>query len=476
MTQPIDKEGLATIASANAQAALATGDTPEAQKFSVEAANLFLAEMRRAKDEESGHLLGFLAATQFYRGGHYVKAAQVAQGIAPAKLPANTQHLWLGFLRDVKDRAAADYVDRTRKEAVALFDAGAYEKVLALLAEHPFVYSPYHLAMVRAACCERLGKFRPAVNFVRKAAQYEPTSPETLMKFARFTISSARVGHIAQAWEYVSAQLDLFPNPVSKAIASLLSNHMARRTDGQEKAARVAEQVRFFREARDEFGSLSDAQKAHPLIKEVMQWGYKALALLRLSEGKRDEAIAICEEAVAAAPEMASPWTLTAIVTNDNPEKSVPAWRKAISLAEPSFFPYASMTFHAYEAGSFAEAHEMAIEALKRCPDRYPQMQSMLLQLSAMSLAHLNGPVPEVGHQLLEAMALWPEDETAHENYQYFLTQQRQKAQEPEKTRWRVPNVFGVLTETTQSEWSTRSSNPDLSCIPDMSERARVTG
>jgi tetratricopeptide (TPR) repeat protein len=465
MTQPIDKEGLATIASANAQAALATGDTPEAQKFSVEAANLFLAEMRRAEDEESRHLLGFLAATQFYRGGHYVKAAQVAQGIAPAKLPANTQHMWLGFLRDVKDRAAADYVDRTRAEAVALFDAGAYEKVLALLAEHPFVYSPYHLAMVRAACCERLGKFRAAASFMRKAAQYASDDPIVLAKFATFTVSLANKGDIAAAWEYVKFQLELFPNPVSKALASLLCNHDARRAQGQEKAQLLARQERLFREAREDFARLSDAQQADRWLREVMQLGYKALALALHSQGKKEEAMAVCQEAVAAAPDMSFPWTLTAILTTDDPARCIPASRKAISLGEKSFYPYASITFHAYGAGNFAEAHQMAIDAIGRCPDEYALMKSMLLQLCAMSLHHLKGPIDDVGRLFEAALEVCPDDKVAQENYRYFLAS---------KTTSRIAKDAILRAQYTTPEWPVRSSNPDLSYVHDMARLAGV--
>src|SRR5262245_14354087 len=109
MTQTIDREGLATVASAKAQAALARGDTPEAKELSAEAAGIFEREIRLAKDEESQHLSRFFAATQYYRGGLYKQAAHLAEQIVTAKLPANTRPLLSGFLCDVRERASADY-------------------------------------------------------------------------------------------------------------------------------------------------------------------------------------------------------------------------------------------------------------------------------------------------------------------------------------------------------------------------------
>lgn len=69
MTQTIDRDGRSIIATAEGQAALAAGDTRLAQEKFAEAGSILEHEMQSATEEEQEHLLRFLAATQFYKGG-----------------------------------------------------------------------------------------------------------------------------------------------------------------------------------------------------------------------------------------------------------------------------------------------------------------------------------------------------------------------------------------------------------------------
>ncbi len=67
MTQLIDREGHATIVSAEGQAALAAGDTAQAKDKFTEAGEILQREMRGVKDDETEHLLRFSRRPSFSR-------------------------------------------------------------------------------------------------------------------------------------------------------------------------------------------------------------------------------------------------------------------------------------------------------------------------------------------------------------------------------------------------------------------------
>src|SRR5712692_8262206 len=116
MTQSIDRDGRSTVAAAEGQAALAAGETERARAKFAQAGEHLEREMIAAKDDETKHLLRFLAATQFYKGGHYGRALERAEKTKEAKLPTSTRGLLPEFLKDVKDRASPDYESRVRDQ------------------------------------------------------------------------------------------------------------------------------------------------------------------------------------------------------------------------------------------------------------------------------------------------------------------------------------------------------------------------
>jgi hypothetical protein len=66
----------------------------------------------------------FLAASQYYRGGHYQKALALARKVQQRMLPDEVARLFPAFWRDVQDRASPDYPTRSRAVADAVDSAG----------------------------------------------------------------------------------------------------------------------------------------------------------------------------------------------------------------------------------------------------------------------------------------------------------------------------------------------------------------
>jgi hypothetical protein len=180
MTQTIDKGSHATIAAANAQAALDRGDTSAASKGFEEAGAILEREWMAAPDEATRQLSCFLTATQYYKGGHYQKARELGGKINVARLPGSTRHLLPRLLRDVEERAAPDYEERIRTRLTELWRSGNHAGIIELLAEHPYVLPQGNLAFLRAVCCEALGDYRVAVLFRADADRWGPNAPATL--------------------------------------------------------------------------------------------------------------------------------------------------------------------------------------------------------------------------------------------------------------------------------------------------------
>jgi tetratricopeptide (TPR) repeat protein len=430
MTQAIDQGSRATITAANAQAALDRGDTSQAQREFAEAGEILEREMRGARDEETEHLLRFLAATQFYKGGHYAKACELAEKIKGTKLPANTRRLLPDFVRDVKDRSAPDYPVRIHARGKTVWDARDYDGVLKLLAEHPYVLSPVDLAFIRAACCEALGKYRAAVLFFADAARLAPDDPAVISALVALPLQMSARGKLDQAWEYVQVQLELFPNAASTAAASLVCYHLARNAGANERLRYFTEQARLFERAREEFSRLPEAHRAHPEVKMVLEMGYDAAVFALMKQGRHDDALRLCDEAIAFAPPSFTFWRLRGVLTCDTPEAES-AFRKALSLGDRSYFPHYYLAYHAVKHGNYAEARDAAREALERVAAKNKNARSLLYQWQAISLDNLGANRSEVEDLFKKAIEADTDNPYAQDNYQRFLASEKSIATPP---------------------------------------------
>ena len=94
---------------------------------------------------------------------------------------------------------------------------------------------------------------------------------------------------VDEAWKYAQVQLELFPNAVSYAVASLLCYRRAHQSEGDDRTTIFRDQVQYFEQARAAYTQLPATHQSHPQIKAVMGLGYEAaaLALYRLEDEAR---------------------------------------------------------------------------------------------------------------------------------------------------------------------------------------------
>jgi hypothetical protein len=117
ITPMVDIDGSARHTSAEGQMALATGDTALAQEKFAAAGDILLRNVGAVYKAMEKHLLRFLAATQFYKGGHYQRALELVEKIQARLLPKNVHDLLPPFLRDAKQRSLPGYAAGIRTEA-----------------------------------------------------------------------------------------------------------------------------------------------------------------------------------------------------------------------------------------------------------------------------------------------------------------------------------------------------------------------
>ena len=121
-----------------------------------------IANVRKQSEK---HFLRFLAASQYYHGGHYEKALALGRKIEARFLSGSACLLFPQFMKDATARAKPDYVTKTRRTVARLWMRGEYQAIIETFQQHPYVLPAPELAATRALCCEQLKDYRTAALF-----------------------------------------------------------------------------------------------------------------------------------------------------------------------------------------------------------------------------------------------------------------------------------------------------------------------
>jgi len=224
MPKPIaaDPNGTASRISAEAGVALIQGDTALAQQKHAEAGQILERRMKAVSRAREKHHLRFLAATQFYKGGHYQHASELAEKIDPKLLDERARELLPPFLKDVRERSSPGYLPRVRAKLNALWKAEDWKDVLVTLADHQFVLPPGGQAWLRGVCCRRLGNLKASALFLAQAF-HDPDTKLFALESASYPIVLwAAHGRVAEASEYCRLLNAAMPHAVFCAAASFV--------------------------------------------------------------------------------------------------------------------------------------------------------------------------------------------------------------------------------------------------------------
>jgi hypothetical protein len=251
----VDPRSEAGLAAAAGQAALMVGDMKIANKKYLEAGSILEGRTTGAAQADK-HLLRFLAASQYYHGGDYRKAASLAERVEEGKLPPEVRPLFPKFFRAAKERAAPGYAQGVRDRLQAHWRRGEYRVVMEGLQQHPYILERSVLAFLRSFMCQYLGDYRAAAAFFVSAHRFGVTAPEHVMGLAVVPVDVYREHGPEAGWESARLVAEVFPHASTATIASLVAHHRALQSGGPEQQEWRRRQLDFFQRAWKEFPHL----------------------------------------------------------------------------------------------------------------------------------------------------------------------------------------------------------------------------
>lgn len=332
----VNMSDAATVAAAEGQAALGVGDTALARQKYAEAGAIIEQEMKVRHGGSEKQFLRFLAATQYYKGGDYQKAQELAKKIDARVLPKNVRGLLPQFLKDVKLRASPGYAAGVRKVLLGLWQNRPAE-ALGVLQEHPYILPPLELAFFRATLCQRLGQYRAAALFYAKALHAAPPGLGMMFLTTATPLQLSSQGRLAEAWEYVQYQVELFPHPVTYTTASIVCYHHSVVASSENRKKWLEELLAFVEKAWDGYQKLSAIQRSHADMQAYMAFGFEIAAATWLRLGNKVHGKEVWDQAIKLGANPASSWATLAFATSQNGQASHLAEVEYMSERETHF-------------------------------------------------------------------------------------------------------------------------------------------
>jgi tetratricopeptide (TPR) repeat protein len=399
----------ATRAAGEAQRALALGETDRARERFGVAGGILEAKMRSLRQQPDKHLTRFLAASQYYHGGNYQRALELARHVETHFLPVEVRPLFDQFFRDVKERADPGYQVGVQNRLRMHLSRKEYEASLEILRDHPYCVPQPQLASLRASCYEYLRDWHAAAIFYADALRQRPEDPELIFSTAGYPLSLAGSGDLTEAWRYVEYQLRLLPHAVTFITASLIRFHQASQaTEEETRKQLLAEQLGYFEKGWQDFQRLSDKLQRHQDLRRYMVLGFEVAALALQRSGNSARARELCDEAIVFDPQAYGPRTLRGTITYPG-EGAVADFREAIRLGEPSYYPFYYLANRCLVEGDLVQALSWIRQALERRPSR--RIAAQLYFWFAVAQRSLGANRDEILELLRKAASLEPENE-----------------------------------------------------------------
>ena len=172
MVSLYDTQSKSSRAAGAGATALSDGDTDLARVKYGEAGTILYNAARSARRAGDRHELLLLAASQYWHGGDYRRAAKVIRRIDRGFLSPRDQVILDKFHKDLAPRIAAGYALGIRMTVHNHRQAGRFEEGIDLLKEHSYVYDRTALAYIRFDLCLRAGDIEAAVYFSADANRF----------------------------------------------------------------------------------------------------------------------------------------------------------------------------------------------------------------------------------------------------------------------------------------------------------------
>jgi tetratricopeptide (TPR) repeat protein len=410
----IKMDEAASRAAGDGEAALAAGDMDRARTCFLEAGKLVEDRIDLFLKQPEKHLARFLAASQYYQGGHYHKALKLARKIDSGYLAPELRVAFQTFFRDVNERASPDYPDRMRKLLLASWEKKDSGAILAIVKDHPYILHPAKLAFARAVGRERSGDYHAAATLYAEAMRRWPESPELVFARACYPLELAGSGKPAEAWKYVEHQLKEMPHPITFATASIVRCRQAIEAASEEERRRfLDEQYRHYEEASRRYPDLPAKFRDNRDLRDLMTLCSDMMAFALYQKGDESRAREICNTAITFAPQAQELRTTRGIITYPGSEAE-DEFREAIRLRETRCYPWYFLAHASLAKGDHSAAALWCRQALEHRPGR--KIEAQLCFWLAMAQKHLGARPDEILFLQYRAQELDPENDTFHQD------------------------------------------------------------
>ncbi|AMV29082.1 Tetratricopeptide repeat protein [Gemmata sp. SH-PL17] len=355
----------ATLAAAEGQAALGVGDTALARQKFAEAGAILERDMKAHRGGGEKQFLRFLAATQYYKSGHYQKAQELASKIEARVLPQNVRGLLPQFLKDVKERTSPGYGAGVQQTLLRQQQERRPNDLLRTLQDHPYVLKPGVMAFLRATACETIGDFRAAALFFRTAQKYSPDDRLALyLATTTVPVYLATHHYEAEAQKYTQHQVELLPHPVTFVTAAVVAFCRATSTVPFRRGD-LEQQVQYLDKAWEGYQQLPEVQQSDRNLLNYLGSGFATGARAWGHLGSKNRAMEYANRAVQLKPDSALPWVVRGIITYPG-QQSIQDFRAAVEREETAVTPYYYLAHHSLSQSDFRSAIDWCRQALTR--------------------------------------------------------------------------------------------------------------
>ena len=291
----VDPDSKSSLAGMEGSHALMLGDTLLARQKYGEAGDILLRGSKLDLPAADKHLLRFLAASQYYHGGDYHRAAKITKSVNRGHLPPSDYPCFDQFLKDIAIRTAEGYAKGIRLAVYECRQSGKYEEGLQILQAHPYVYDPAGLAHTRADLCIRSGKIKAAVLFSADANRYSNFHANAVTSRAFQGHHLMRLGKHTEAEEYQQLVLKYEPTALDLAMMGVRTH---KRFEHGDRSSGV-ELLNLMDRAKVKFSELPEMTRNDHYVRDGMSHGFLLASHAATTIQDRDSAAAYLDLAKA---------------------------------------------------------------------------------------------------------------------------------------------------------------------------------
>jgi tetratricopeptide (TPR) repeat protein len=409
--EAIDKEGEVTRVASEAQIALEAGDTARAGHLFKQAAKMLESSVSGQRRASERDLARFLAATHYYKGGAYDEAAKLCRKIQERLLPTYVRALYPPFLKDVKERSAPDYAEKTRsmvlnsyRSVIKTSDVSFCRRSLELLADHPFLFPQDRMASMRAWCCKSLGRRRAASLFYRDAWRFGGDNSHYL---SLYLVSLCEEEKHLDAWRIVEDQLAINPgvrSSINAIMVRVLQENIV--PNQKERQQYLTDLLRYFEVALEAYRSMGMAEQTD--LAQLMDYAFSITRIAYFELNDTGKQLETLNHWIELRPDSPEPRMLRGMLTYPG-EAANDDFRAAIQLRSAEPWPYYFLAHEALISSDYRECDRLCALALRREPA--PEIRAILLAWQAIARWNLGHYDPREIRELFdEAKRLKPDD------------------------------------------------------------------